>query len=83
MSEKLYRAAVKSLRPSRAEMERRHAPYKAATAQGNALALEMVATSGLSVRALYDAACALRHDNETAVEVATRVALLGMVRRGE
>lgn len=81
MSAKSYRKAVNTLRPSRAEMERRHAPYNAIAAQGKALAMEIVEHSGLPAIALYRAACDLRHNNETALDTATRVALLGMARK--
>jgi hypothetical protein len=81
MVEKLYRDSVKALMPSRAEMQRRHARQNAINAAGKEIALHRLETTGKTAMELYREACAARHENETEMERATRVALLGMARK--
>ena len=80
---KSYRNAVNVLRPNRAEMERRHAPYKALVAEAETLVAAMLESMNKSPRELYDIQCELRHANESELSKTCRVVLLGMVRRAK
>lgn len=77
-----YRAAVKTLQPSVAEMARRMAPAHALTRQ----ARDIVDSMGLTLegaQAAYMARSAVRHDDESGLDKAIRVELLGRIRRGK
>jgi len=77
MGAKLYRSAMRSVAPSRAEMARRHAPHLAADrAARDAIRAEIEA--GADPRALYDAENA-KPDRGCRYRGA---ALVGVLRRG-
>ena len=80
-ADKLYRDAVKTLKPNKARMGALHAASAALHNEAvEAVKAHMKAT-GCSATELYRKACANRRDDETALAKEVRVVLLGLARK--
>lgn len=79
-----YARAVNVLRPSKAEMDRRNAPYRATVEEARKIAMETVADTSKTFMEHYQESCETRN-NETDSDLvkAVRVCLLGLARRGK
>jgi hypothetical protein len=76
-----YAKAIRILSPSRAEMARRHAPYKAQMkAARDAVRAELA--SGADAESLYRAECAKRAAGDSGHDGDRAAVLLGVLRHG-
>ena len=76
-----YKNLMKSVQPSRSEMQRRMKPMIDASKEADKIAIEMVKTSGMSAMELYKQACDKRNDSETLLDREIRISLMGMARK--
>jgi len=79
--EKSYRRSVNVLRPNKARMAAIHAEYSLIHSEAVFTANAMLSLGNKTARELYEAACAIRSDNETELAEVIRVVLMGLARK--
>lgn len=78
-----YKQAVNVLKPNRARMAAIHAEHRAIIDAATSVVETRMAATGKTGTELYREACANRKENETELDKAVRVVLLGMARKGK